>query len=122
MAYEIHITRNVDWDEDGAVITLAEWADVVNRLDGVRLAVGDYLITVPNTGQVLKFPNNGGDTEVLFPGDTGWRRAFRWHDGRVSFVAPKDFDNASTHMRLVARALAEALQASVVGDEGEPYP
>lgn len=122
MAYEIHITRNVDWDENGQVITLAEWADVVNRLDGVRLAVGDYLITVPDTGQVLKFPNNGGDTEALFPDDTGWRRAFRWHGGRVSFVAPKDFDNTSTHMRLVARALAEALQASIVGDEGELYP
>lgn len=122
MAYEIHITRNVDWDEDGAAITLAEWTEVVNEVEGVRLADGHYLITVPDTGQVLRFPNNGGDTEVCFPGDVGWRRVFRWHGGHVSFVAPKDFDNASTHLRLIARALAQALQASVIGDEGEPFP
>lgn len=122
MAYEIHIRRNVDRDEDGPAITLAEWIDVVNAVEGVRLADGDYLITVPDTGQILKFPNNGGDAEVLFPRDDGWRRVFRWHGGHVSFVAPKDFDNASTHLRLIARALALALQASVVGDEGEPYP
>lgn len=121
MAYEIHITRNVDLDKDGADITLAEWTAVVNKAEGVRLADGHYLITVPETGQVIKFTNNGGDTEVLFPGDDGWRRVFRWHGGRVSFVAPKDFDNASTHLRQVARALAQTLQASVVGDEGELY-
>ena len=122
MAYEIHIRRNVDRDEDGPAITLAEWIEAVNSVDGVRLADGHYLITVPDTGQVLRFPNNGGDTEVLFPPDNGWRRVFRWHGGKVTFVAPKDFDDASTLLRLVARALAQALQASVVGDEGEPYP
>jgi len=46
---------------------------------------------------------------------------FRWHGGQVSFVSPSDFDNAGSHIRSVARALAIALRAHLVGDEGEIY-
>ena len=115
MAYELHIMRGAS-DPD---IALVEWIEAVAAADGVRLADGDYLVTLPETGQVFRFQNTGGDTEVLFNGV--WRRVFRWDAGCVSFVGPKDFDDETTHMRAVARALAEALQANVVGDEGELY-
>ena len=91
------------------------------KADTCRLADGDYLVTLPENGQVFRFPNTGGDTEVLFSIDGAWRRVFRWHAGHISFVAPKDFDNEATRMRVVARALAESLQARIVGDEGEFY-
>ena len=120
MAYEIHITRSERLDNDGAGITLEEWVEVVAQVEGVRLADGDYLVTLPETGQVLRFHNTGGDTEVCLGGET-WRRVFRWSDGRASFVGPQDFDDAASHLRCVARTLAGALQAHVVGDKGETY-
>ena len=117
MAYEIHITRSAD----GSEITLAEWIETVTRANGVRLAEGDYLVTLPETGQVFRFPNTGGDAEVFFSIDGVWRRLFRWHAGRVSFVCPKDFDDEASRIRAAARSLAEALQASLIGDDGELY-
>ncbi|HOY77165.1 MAG TPA: hypothetical protein PLN33_05125 [Hyphomonadaceae bacterium] len=113
MAYEIHITR------DGADIVLSEWVAAVGEAEHVRLAEGDYLVTLPETGQVFRFANTGGDTEVHFAGV--WRRVFRWHEGRVSFVGPKDFHIEDSHMRCVVRALAAALRAQVVGDEGRTF-
>lgn len=115
MAYEIHITRG----HDGAEIKLAEWVEIVTAADNVRLADGDYLVTLPETGQVFRFHNTGGDTEVHFEGL--WRRVFRWHEGRVSFVGPKDFHVEGSHLRGVARALAVALQARVVDDDGKLF-
>ncbi len=109
MAYEIHITRG----EDG--IALDEWVAAVAQAEGCRLADGDYLVTLQETGQVFRFHNTGGDTEVHAEGV--WRRVFRWHEGRVSFVGPKDFHDERSHMRGIARALAAALQARVVGDD-----
>lgn len=120
MAYEIHITRNAPLLEDGPGITLKEWIAAVMEADSVRLADGDYLVTLPETGQVFRFHNTGGDTEVFFA-DGAWRRVFRWHEGRVSFVSPRDFDDAGSHIRSIARALAIALRAHLVGDEGEIY-
>ena len=121
MTYEIHITRNPEMTENGPAIALAEWIEAVTQADTCRLADGDYLVTLPENGQVFRFPNTGGDTEVVFSIDGAWRRVFRWHAGHISFVAPKDFDNEATRMRVVARALAESLQARIVGDEGEFY-
>lgn len=119
MAYEIHITRGERLDGDGG-IAIAEWIEAVEQADGCRLAEGDYLVTLPETGQVFRFHNTGGDTEVRLA-DGSWRRVFRWSEGRVSFVGPKDFDDAGSHLRSMARVLAEALGARIVGDRGETY-
>lgn len=113
MAYEIHITRGED------EIALDEWVAAVAAAEGCRLAEGDYLVTLPETGQVFRFHNTGGDTEVHVAGV--WRRVFRWHEGRVSFVGPNDFHIEDTHMRCLVRTLATALQAKVVGDEGRIF-
>jgi hypothetical protein len=125
MAYMIRITRNADWDDEdgsGDFITLAEWREVVSRTTHVRLAEGDYSVTLPDTGQIFTLRNNGGDTDLYFPQADTWRRVFRWDEENVSFVATEEFVNdPACQLRIIARQLAEALQASVVGDEGEPY-
>lgn len=122
MAYMIHITRNAQGEDDGAAITLAEWVAAVERIAHVRLAQGDYSVTLPETGQVFTLRNNGGDAELFFAGE-GWRRVFRWDEESIDFVGTEAFaSDAACHLRSVARQLAEALQASVIGDEGEAYP
>jgi len=122
MAYMIRITRNTEGEADGATITLAEWIDAVNRIAHVRLAEGDYSVTLPETGQVFTLRNTGGDTDLYFPHIDAWRRIFRWDEEDVSFVGTEEFANdPDCQLRLIARQLAEALQASIVGDEGELY-
>ena len=123
MAYTIRITRNTEGGEGGGAITLAEWIDAVDSLAHVRLADGDYAVTLPETGQVFTLRNTGGDAELFFPHADSWRRVFRWDDAEISFVGTEDFaSNAACQLRCIARQLAEALHASVIGDEGEPYP
>ncbi len=122
MAYMIRITRNAQGDEDGPIITLAEWIDTVNSIAHVRLADGDYSVTLPETGQTFTLRNNGGDAELFFPQANTWRRVFRWDEEDVSFVGTDEFANdAACQLRSIARQLAEALQASIIGDDGEPY-
>lgn len=123
MAYMIRITRNTEGEADGTTITLAEWIDAVNRIAHVRLAEGDYSVTLPETGQVFTLRNTGGDAELYFPQANAWRRVFRWDEDDISFVGTEEFaSDAACQLRLIARQLAEALEASVVGDEGEVYP
>jgi hypothetical protein len=122
MAYMISITRNPQMAEGGACITLDEWVEAVSSLEGVRLAAGDYSVTLPETGQTFTLRNNGGDAEMLLPHAGVWQRVFRWDDDGVTFVMTQDFSDARCHLRSVARHLAEALQASVCGEEGEFYP
>jgi hypothetical protein len=123
MAYMIRITRNADGDEGGPAISLAEWIAAVDSHAHVRLADGDYSVTLPETGQVFILRNNGGDAELFFPQANTWRRVFRWDEEDVSFVGTDAFaSDATCHLHSIARQLAEALQASIVGDEGELYP
>lgn len=116
MAYMIRIAR------DAGAITLAEWIAAVVALEHTRLAEGDYSVTLPETGQVFTLRNNGGDAELFHPQANAWRRVFRWDEAEVSFVGADEFrTDAACHLRAIARQLAEALQASVIGDEGETY-
>ncbi len=121
MAYMIHITRNPLIARDGPGITLAEWVDAVERVEGVRLAEGDYSVRLPETGQVFTLRNNGGDAELHYPHTNEWRRTFRFEGESIQFRAPKDFHSPTNHVRQVACRLATALGASVCGDEGEIY-
>jgi hypothetical protein len=56
MTYEIHITRNPEMTENGPAIALAEWIEAVTQADTCRLADGDYLVTLPENGQVFRSP------------------------------------------------------------------
>lgn len=122
MAYTIRITRNLEQDEDGPFIALAEWVDVVSRVEGVRLAEGDYSVRLPETGQVFTLRNNGGDTELFFPATQTWRRIFSWNEEDISFVGTEEFGvNPDCHLRTIVRTLAAELGAIVRGGDGETY-
>ncbi|MGA2292153.1 hypothetical protein, partial [Bradyrhizobium sp.] len=121
MAYEIHIERRAA-DAQCLPIVLLEWRAAVARIDGVRLAEGDFQIANPKTGEVIRLRNAGGDAEVYFSEDAAWRRVFVWSpSGRISFRAPRDFDLPASVIGRLALELARELDALLVGDAGEIY-
>ena len=86
------------------------------------MAEGDYEITNPKTGEIIRLRNAGGDAEAFFPAKSEWLRVFYWSpSGRISFRAPRDFDLPTSIIRRLAAELAHALGASLIGDEGEVY-
>jgi hypothetical protein len=121
MAYAIHIARRT---LEGQIlpIALSEWRAVVQQNQNVRMAEGDFEITNPKTGEIIRLRNAGGDAEAFFPARDEWLRVFRWSPfGRISFTASRDFDLPTSVIRRLAADLAHALGASLVGDEGETY-
>jgi hypothetical protein len=118
--YSIHIRRRDTGALDSA-IALSEWRAVVERTDGVRMVEGDHEITNPKTGELIRIRNPGGDAEVFFSHEAAWRRVFRWSEGHISFAAPRDFNLPTCFLRGLAAELARALDARLVGDEGETY-
>jgi hypothetical protein len=115
MGYSLHIER----PEGESSITLDEWRGAVQRTTQFRLASGDVEFENPKTHEKIRIPNSGADVEILVPPDQ-WVRAFSWSpSGSISFRA----DFLSAHSLLVEPvfALAEELNAIVVGDDGEEY-
>ena len=48
-------------------IALSEWRAVVQQTHNVRMAEGDFEITNPKTGEIIRLRNAGGDAEAFFP-------------------------------------------------------
>lgn len=123
MGYWIHIER-VDSNglSSNNPITLSEWKAAIEKLDTVRLASGDYVVTNPITKQVIRFRSSEGDAEVFFPAQSAWSWVYRWYEGTISFkVRPSFFDDPNDVVRQTTRQLAVILDAKIVGDEGEFY-
>jgi hypothetical protein len=53
MAYEIHIARRAP---EGQIlpIALSEWRTIVQQTENVRMAEGDFEITNPKTGEIIR--------------------------------------------------------------------
>lgn len=86
------------------------------------MADGDFKASNPKTGEIITLRNTGGDAEVFFPKNAEWLRLFLWTPpGQVSFRAPRDFELPTSDIRQLASKLAHALEASLIGDEGEIY-
>ena len=122
MAYMIHITRDVDGLESVQDIPIEDWVNAVSRIDGVRLAEGDYSVRLPETGQVFVMLNNGGDAELHIPQTGEWRRVFRWDAEGIQFVGTEEFrSDPACQLRSVARALAGTLGAVMRGEDGRIF-
>lgn len=117
MGYEISIRRT------NGVIFLFEWEAAVAATNGVRLKTGDVSITNPKTREIIRFPNSGGDAEILVAEYEKWKPVFRWRprSGDIVFSLTPEFSEPNGLLRTIARQLASRLGAQVVGDSGEFY-
>ena len=123
MSYDLHIERPRDpVTHRPAPIASAEWLSAVAGIEGLRIAHGPAKATNPSTGAVIAIAGSGADVEVLFPATQSWARVFRFTTrGTVAFRLTGAFDEPGDPVSKAARALATALHASVVGDDGEFY-
>ncbi len=123
MSYELHIERGRDpVTPRAAPIASAEWLSADACIEGLRIAIGPARATNPSTGAVITIAGSGADVEVFFPGTKSWVRVFRFTTrGTVAFTFTGAFDEPGDPVSRAARALAAALQASIVGDDGELY-
>ena len=114
----LHIEREMANGEPRP-ITLPEWKEAVERVQGVRMAEGDASAVNPLTKDRIVIPNRGGDVEIFRADCQCWLRTLWWTPaGSVRFAAPEtDGDTVAE----IARALATELQARIVDDEGKVY-
>ena len=128
VAYSIHIARVDDFGESFDAddnrtnpISLEDWEQVVAATSGVRLTSADVVITNPHTGEIITIPCKAGDAEVYFVDNSEWIRVYSWLDGAISFRPSEGFEEVNDPLRDLTRILASALQARIIGDEGEFY-
>jgi len=122
MAYAIYIERvNKNGESIGEPITLSEWKAAIGKLDNIRLATEDAVMTNPSTGDVIRIPHSDGDAEIFFPEESKWSRVYHWQNGRISFKGLLRFDNPNDVMRQTTLLLAKVLDARIIGDGGEVY-
>lgn len=123
MAYELHIRRQ---DRE---LSLEEWCSAVSASESVRLTNEDAVAVNPTTGEEIRIPSAKGDAEVLFVRprflwfgqQRSWELSFRFSHGRATFRATKNIESPKDAVHRAAVHLARALDATIVGDEGEVY-
>jgi len=93
----------------------------VEKTEGVRLAIGDTEIRNPKTNETISIPNSGGDAEVFYVTQQEWVRVYSWSSGLIAFKGLPSFERSDDPARITARRLAQALNAKIVGSEGEEY-
>lgn len=110
MGYDLHITRAADWtDSENAPISLEEWARYIRTDPEMRLD-GFAEVTLPD-GRILRTEGEGLAVWTAFPVPV-------WFAHRAGRIVVKNPDE-----EIIAKmiAIAGALGAHVVGDEGEEY-
>lgn len=120
MSYTLRIERI-----DG-VISLEEWTKVVEQTEGVRLcAQEEHTTMLPRNGSVLAMKVTPGDTEAFDDESQCWRFCFRMYDDSIEFnarVVYRALDGKDNDpMWKLVWSLAQRLQASIIGEEGEVY-
>lgn len=123
LAYWLHIER------PDSRISLDEWLTAASALEVLRPRAAGYNAANPRTGERIELGQSEGDLEIALPQSLfacvrgkrkEWEPAFFFSRGRASF-RPPDIDSPTDPIRVAAAALAEALNAGIVGDEGEEY-
>ena len=117
MGYELHIVRNDEWwdDDAGGGISFDEWSFLMDADDSMRMD-GFAEVTSPD-GRRLRVESEGMAVWTGYPAniDGGNRAWFDFRDGRIVIKNPDQ--------EILGKMLeiAGALNAKVVGDEGEQY-
>jgi len=113
MSYELHIERECG-------ISIDSWKRAVASIPGVRLDRDPWTTENPATGESITIQGRDGDAAVVIAGK--WVKVFGFHAGTVSFNARTvAFDDPDDSVAQAVTALARALEAKIVGDEGEEY-
>ena len=123
MAYALHI------EKEDSEISLDEWLSAIRTIDGARIKSEDVKTVNPSTGGEIVISSNPGDVEVLFTSGgflgfgkkSSWEPCIWFSNGRASFNASEDIESSTNPVHQVAVAVAKALSAQIVGDEGEVY-
>ncbi|MCT2400360.1 hypothetical protein [Novosphingobium mangrovi (ex Huang et al. 2023)] len=116
MVRNLHIERQKA-DGEPSAITLEEWTEAVDHVEGVRMANGDAHASNPRNEHIVVLPNRGGDAEVFREDCERWLRALFWTpDGTVRFAEPEMKDDP---VLTLARSLAGELGAHVYDDKGK---
>jgi hypothetical protein len=116
MAYSFYFTR-----KDHSVITLEEWAAIVENTEGMRLCGEDHVAVNPNTGEEIRIPRGKGDAEMCLPDEGRSPVLFFWRKGSGDIVFSAAAWEEGEGLRRRIRELAAALRAIIIGDGGEQY-
>lgn len=123
MAYTLHIERDT-------AISLKEWRDVIQSIEGIKIDNSDFEVRNPKTGEVISMgSSDGGDVAILFEskGILGfgkkkkWEKCISFSNGVGSFNANNDIENTDNPLHKAVTAIVSKLSAKIVGDEGEIY-
>lgn len=113
MGYDVHITRKADWfDEEGPTISIDEWkayiaSDPEIRLDGFAEAVvgGGAILRIEQDGLAVWTGYSNKENSV-------------WIGPSSEGISVK---NPDVEILRKMFEIAQALNARVIGDEGEEY-
>ena len=98
-------------------ITLEEWTEAVDHIEGIRLAQGDAVAANPLDETVVTLPNRGGDAEVYREDCQTWMRTMFWTpEGTIRFAAPESEDDTILPL---AGKLATELNAGIYDEAGK---
>ncbi|UTA55101.1 hypothetical protein L3D22_04495 [Lysobacter soli] len=123
MAYSFYIERA------GSDISLEEWLAAAAGIANLRQRGEGYTAVNAGTGESIELASSPGDLEIGSPQSfimriagrgVNWEPAFFFCGQRARF-RPRDIDDRHDPVRKAAAKLAQALGASIVGDEGEQY-
>jgi hypothetical protein len=123
MSYFIYIER------DNSPISLEEWKHAVSKIEGVKLHAEPIEAINPSTNQLISISSVEGTVAVLFKsgGFLGfasseeWVPAIQYQNGRAYIKATEEIENKKNPIRNAVSKIAQALSATIRGEEGEEY-
>ena len=103
-------------------ITLAQWTEAIESSENIRICREKFHVVEAPNGLQARFPINEGDAEIWVTELQKWMPVFHWHEeeGCASFVPPAP-DDLEEKIWAAAAFLSKALNASVIGEDGEVY-
>lgn len=104
----------------GLLVTETDWIAAVEATPGVRIANRNPSWTNPRTGDVVSMLHSEKSLEVLYENGE-WRLDIHFTKRGQILFSPAAWE-AGNPVAIAACKLASALQARIVGEEGDRFP